>query len=105
LPLHLSLVVLSLVPQVLHCTPGYGYVSTLRSLERAILRINVKGVEHWVCHACSHPNATPPINSVLDYLELSLAQLDSLVRCGAAVARWVYCVLSVLVCVPVSVLV
>jgi hypothetical protein len=67
--------------RVLNCPDGYGFVCTVATMEKSILRVSVEGVESWVCHSCHHANATPKIDSVLSYLELSLPQLDQLVRC------------------------
>lgn len=67
--------------RVLDCPPGYGFVSTVATMEKSILRVVVDGNEKWFCHSCHHANGIPRIDSVMDYLELSLSQLDSLVRC------------------------
>jgi hypothetical protein len=56
-------------PCALHCPPSSHASPPLPSRVR------------WFCHACHHANCVPRIDSVMDYLELSLAQLDSLVRC------------------------
>jgi hypothetical protein len=69
--------------QVLDCPPGYGFVTTLGTMEKSILRVFDGAQEAWICHSCHHANKTPRIDSVLEYLELSLAELDSLVRCEA----------------------
>lgn len=69
--------------RVLDCPAGYGFVSTVGVMEKAVVRVTVNGVESWVCHSCHHANPTPKVGSVLEYLELSLGQLDSLVRCAS----------------------
>ena len=79
--------------RIVDCPPGYGFVCTLGTMEKSLLRVqSLDGVESWLCHACHHANATPRIDSVLEYLNLSLPNLDALVRCEqcATVRVW-YC--------------
>jgi hypothetical protein len=77
---------------VLRCAPGYGFVTTTAKMEKSILSSVLDGRTSWYCHACTAANDMPHVGSVVDYLELTLEQLDALVRCTSCrTTRVWYC--------------
>ena len=67
--------------KVVDCPNGYGAVVSTSAFERMLLKVTYEGNEYWICRECHHPNPTPRVSSLDEYLNMPVELLDALLRC------------------------